>query len=869
MPERNLVRRNSLSILIIGTISLLAGAGCSKLRSGGLTSDLTPPSQAAFANQDLATQQAEARTESARNYIGQKVDTTRQPEARIVGAFESDPDQPLVKLNASTGPLPPAPSIASASLDPEAWVAGAKVKREPQASDAKSKEDPAVSDGTSQVLVAQIASSQRQLAGDESRVISASAQSEVANCEHDGQCDCHRDPVPPKLDPVDVATAELASEQTNAEAGRDSEQTHDEQTQFGAKTGTPSPGSPVAQATSTTAQATTLPSIEINRLRAVSSDASSRTPSVFHPLRPLRVTADENSISQQTGAPVVDSVALEPKVNEIVASPQVAPIDALLASGKVPASTDNSPADSDSTPPARNSGNLSNITVGVLPEIAPTQTHSSISVPDAGFVRNAAPSQPDQPLDLADKIESDPSLETVEQAQQHGSEFELDSVNRQQPNCATTDLNAVGLLLADGQPPERQTASPINAEPTPFSQPQNPATIDHEANGFEVPTESQFDRQPASTSDDPGQENALPDVGAASIESNEFQPAAQPQMITTPEIIVQDEPEDELAVPVEQPSDTDPFEAAELTGQTTVESTEQAPAQPLPQAGTSQGIFHPKDNRPESLPDLEQIEQAFAGMISTLPAASPAVADAPIPDLSTQLQRTISQVKTELADAPDSASRNGLEVNLRLLEMLQRQTTSLDQQHRMINNDQKRSLQHQLDALAKMLMEGESQSINTNDETLASLKAAVQELESLADLRVGNGRLCTKIIGFGNFRTFPDSTFSGDQRMLVYCEIENQTSLPINEVNGTTRYRTRLKGSLAIYDDQGNVVQQQEFPIIEDRAHKRRRDFYVYFPIQLQQLKPGDHRMELMIEDVDGSKTATLKPAIQFSVSPD
>ena len=230
------------------------------------------------------------------------------------------------------------------------------------------------------------------------------------------------------------------------------------------------------------------------------------------------------------------------------------------------------------------------------------------------------------------------------------------------------------------------------------------------------------------------------------------------------------------------------------------------------------------------------------------------------------MDRLISGVKVDLGRADDVATKNGLEVNLRLLELLRRQTSRLDPEGRMINNDQKRSLQHQLDALSAMLLEGERQTINTNSQTLDSLKQAVEELEALADLRVVNGRLCTQIRGFGNFTSFPNSQFAGSQRMLVYCEVENQTSLPMTEVNGVQSFRTRLRGSLVIYNEADQIVQQQEFPVIEDRSHKRRRDFYLYFPVQLESLAVGDYRMELMVEDIDGSKTATLKPAIQFSV---
>lgn len=274
-------------------------------------------------------------------------------------------------------------------------------------------------------------------------------------------------------------------------------------------------------------------------------------------------------------------------------------------------------------------------------------------------------------------------------------------------------------------------------------------------------------------------------------------------------------------------------------------------------------IFNPDPSMSQALPSLEEIDKALAVTTADHEFA-PAVA--PEVSLQQQVTDTISKIKTTLTTETDAAARNGLEVNLQLLELLKQQSKQLDANDRMINNDQKRSLQHQLDALSAMLGQQGSSAMNASETTLDSLKYAVEELESLAELRVTNGLFCTQISGFGKFKPFSTSTFSSSQRMLIYCEVENQTSVAVNSGIGAQEYRTQLQGSYVIYDRDGQAVQREAFAPINDVARNRRRDFYVYFPMQLKQLPAGEYRLELMIEDLHGSKTSTLKPGIHFEV---
>ncbi len=236
-----------------------------------------------------------------------------------------------------------------------------------------------------------------------------------------------------------------------------------------------------------------------------------------------------------------------------------------------------------------------------------------------------------------------------------------------------------------------------------------------------------------------------------------------------------------------------------------------------------------------------------------------------------QLSATIQHVQSQLAIEDEPAARNGLEVNLRLLEVLQRQMADVEVRQDSLSDEEKQFWKHQLDAIALMLNPNDSADSDlarhhTAINTLEHLRKAVERLESIAELKITNGAFCTEVSGFGQFKTFPTTSFAPRQRMLVYCEVENYSTMQ-KQVVSQTQVHTRLRGSYVIYDQQGRAVQQAEYPIVEDIARKRRRDFYMYFPIQLEDLTVGQYKLELMVEDLNGNQTASVEPGLEFHVN--
>ena len=281
---------------------------------------------------------------------------------------------------------------------------------------------------------------------------------------------------------------------------------------------------------------------------------------------------------------------------------------------------------------------------------------------------------------------------------------------------------------------------------------------------------------------------------------------------------------------------------------------------------------------------------AVVAHVASLPVSnisdSTAVSNSKVPPvgISTLMELNAVTWKSRLDEAIELAEErlnrmnnpaDSMVVNLRLLKALRGQMEQMEAspgsgQH---SENESQYWQHQMEAITSMLGSptGASQAITdyhrhqTAHKTLEHLRNAVSQLESIASLKVGSGQFCTEITGFGQFRTFASNQFSPGQKMLVYCEVENYMTIQNESATGT-EFRTRLKGSFAIYDADGKVVQQAEYPTVDDIARKRRRDFYMYMPVTLGDLPSGQYVLHALVEDVHGNKTASLDPPLQFSV---
>ena len=291
---------------------------------------------------------------------------------------------------------------------------------------------------------------------------------------------------------------------------------------------------------------------------------------------------------------------------------------------------------------------------------------------------------------------------------------------------------------------------------------------------------------------------------------------------------------------------------------------------------------------PETM-DVLATEVASANLVDLKPTPKQTPTGSRVPPLGVEtlmelnavtwqsrLDQAIELVQQNRNQNTDGENGASLEVSLRLLRALRGQMEHLQTANPSgghMNEKEARYWQHQLEAITAMLEVplAENQALTdyhrhqSAHQTLNHLRMAVEQLESMANLKIVGGQLCTDIMGFGQYRVFASKTFQPGQKMLVYCEVENYKSSEQTTATGTS-FRTKLRGSFAIYDTNGKVVQQSEFPAAEDASRTRRRDFFMYLPVTLGNLPPGDYALHVMVEDINGNKTASLEPGISFSV---
>lgn len=146
------------------------------------------------------------------------------------------------------------------------------------------------------------------------------------------------------------------------------------------------------------------------------------------------------------------------------------------------------------------------------------------------------------------------------------------------------------------------------------------------------------------------------------------------------------------------------------------------------------------------------------------------------------------------------------------------------------------------------------------------LESAATQLSSGAELRVDNATFCNQVRGFGQFTAVP-TTFYPKQQILIYCEINNYALQEVPGQGGAPdTVVADICGQYSILDENNRVVGQHQYQPVRDSARWRRKDFYMYFPVALPELPPGNYRLHLSLEDRIGHKKAAVYPELGFSI---
>ena len=231
-------------------------------------------------------------------------------------------------------------------------------------------------------------------------------------------------------------------------------------------------------------------------------------------------------------------------------------------------------------------------------------------------------------------------------------------------------------------------------------------------------------------------------------------------------------------------------------------------------------------------------------------------------DFCRKLSELRNLICRELSDdALPEQRRQALQLGERMISMLEQTDTGA--------LSSTNTMERQLQEIQAILRQGTEVPVALRGQqaysALTQLREAELELVPTATLKIRNPTFCTEVLGFGQYRETERAVFERDQSVLIYCELENYVSRK-ELVNNHTKFTTRLRTSLVICDRENQIVQQIEFPTVEDHARGYRRDFYLFVPLTVGLHSPGTYRLYLSVTDLEGNKTTTLDPPLSFEV---
>lgn len=233
----------------------------------------------------------------------------------------------------------------------------------------------------------------------------------------------------------------------------------------------------------------------------------------------------------------------------------------------------------------------------------------------------------------------------------------------------------------------------------------------------------------------------------------------------------------------------------------------------------------------------------------------------------TDLTAATRSLRRSLVQTTDQGERQTLEVYLRLLELISSDHDAAVRTIESLPPEMQDFWRHQLFALSQITRRPEQQQdalfVNNSrraTKTLGHLRDAMSSLQSVASLRLSHLTFCDQVRSFGDYDIATATTVSSGDPLLVYCEVENYSARRQAGTQGE-RFLTRLSPSYAIYNDQRQIVFQEDYPVVEDQCKTLRQDFFLTLQLQLPtSLTTGRYHLVISVEDLEGSKIATGTP---------
>jgi hypothetical protein len=239
-----------------------------------------------------------------------------------------------------------------------------------------------------------------------------------------------------------------------------------------------------------------------------------------------------------------------------------------------------------------------------------------------------------------------------------------------------------------------------------------------------------------------------------------------------------------------------------------------------------------------------------------------AARDAPVQeDWRKGLAMSISNLESELRDAPQSTPGVDLQARLRMLYLLADRREDALRSIPCASPTVQEFWSQELFGLATWL---DSQRVSDLSrragQSQPSLAAAVHRLGEMGPLVVRNLAFITDVQSYGIYKPVAKDEFTPGQEVLLYAEVENFKSEETPK-----GFHTVLQASYQVFDNRGQRVAGQDLNAVEEHCRNPRRDFFLAYRLSLpKRIYAGKHVLQLTLVDQKSQKIG--QASIEFNV---
>jgi hypothetical protein len=208
----------------------------------------------------------------------------------------------------------------------------------------------------------------------------------------------------------------------------------------------------------------------------------------------------------------------------------------------------------------------------------------------------------------------------------------------------------------------------------------------------------------------------------------------------------------------------------------------------------------------------------------------------------------------------------GAQLDYQLLRFVRQESTPDLAEVAQLSLEDRELLSALLDGLTNFRNTVRSQANPMLSRKIQPLLEMADRLRSQTELNIPTVALCTRVDSFGvykprsaRFVAEPDR----DHEVILYCEVDNFTSIQ----NAQKMWETRLRQELVLYTDAGQRIwpDKPDLQLFVDQARNRRHDFFIPRKIALPStLAVGNYLLKMTLTDEQSHRLAEATTPLEI-----